>query len=47
MNILSKEIVPYKSVIIIEGDIKNIDLNKYVAESHIKEVEKRSESCGT
>ena len=46
-NILSKEIVPYESVIIIEGDIKNIDLNKYVSKSHMQEVEEKSESCGS
>ena len=31
----------------IEGDIKNIDLNKYVSKSHMQEVEEKSESCGS
>ena len=46
-NILKAEIHPYDSVIIVVGDTKRIDMNKYVSITHIKEVESKSESCGT
>jgi len=45
-NIPSSLIKPYDSVIIIVGDSSGIDLTKYVSVDHIKEVEKKSESCG-
>jgi hypothetical protein len=45
-NILSYPIKPYDSVIIIVGDSSGIDLSKYVTVEYIKEVEKKSESCG-
>lgn len=53
-NILVDKIRPNESVIIVAmskkdiivDDIKGIDLTKYVTVEHIKEVEKKSESCG-
>lgn len=46
-NILTQQIKPYTSVTIVIGNDKNINLQKYVSLSHIKEIEKRSESCGS
>ena len=46
-DILSYDIVPYESVIIAIGDTKAIDTNQYVTYDHIKEIEAKSENCGT
>jgi len=35
------------SAIIVSGDIKAIDLKRYVTVDHIKEIESKSETCGT
>lgn len=46
-DILNQQIKPYESIIIIVGNNKNINLQKYVSLKHIKEVENRTESCGS
>lgn len=46
-DILAHPINAYDSVIIVVGDSKNIDINHYVSKEHIKEIEKKSETCGT
>ena len=45
-NILQTVVEPYESIIIAIGDIKNVDINRYVSKAHIKEVEAKSEYCG-
>lgn len=46
-DLLSQPIVPYDSVIIISGDSKGIDIDKYVTKEHVEETEKKSENCGS
>lgn len=45
-DVLSYNILPYESLIIISGDPKGIDLESYVTYEHIQEVEQISENCG-
>lgn len=46
-NILSKPITPYESVLIVAGDAKGIDLTASVSADYIREIEKKSETCGS
>ena len=46
-NILSYPIKAFDSVIIISGNTKDINLNQYVTKDHIREIENKSENCGS
>ena len=46
-NFLETPIKPYDSIIIASGDTNNINLSQYVTYDRIKEVEAKSESCGS
>ena len=46
-NFLKTPIKPYDSIIIASGDTNNINLSQYVTYDRIKEVEAKSESCGS
>src|SRR5258706_10677792 len=46
-DIFHYPIKPDDSAIIVSGDIKAIDLKRYVTVDHIKEIESKSETCGT
>lgn len=46
-NILNYPIKSNDSLILTIGDSQKVDLNSYVSLDHIKEVEKKSESCGS
>jgi hypothetical protein len=44
---LTREIVPYESIIFVVGSVDGIDLTKQVAREHIEETERKSELCGS
>jgi hypothetical protein len=46
-DILHTPITAYDSAIFVIGDSKGVDLSGYVTKSHIQEVEKKSETCGS
>lgn len=44
-DLLTKEIKPYDSMILVIGEEKSVDISKRVDKEHILEVEKKSELC--
>lgn len=46
-NIFNEPITPYESVLIVAGDSKGVDLTASVSADYIREIEKKSETCGT
>lgn len=46
-NIFNEPIVAYENVLIVAGDPKGVDLTASISADYIREIEKKSETCGS